>query len=311
MTTLADAFQQYIEINESLRDEINIRKMLLVEAQDNIDASQDLIDEKLRETISYWDQTQQLYQAVENYKIQTGLDRQSTASDREIVAADRIQTGLDRIQTGVDAQSTAADRIQTGLDRIQTGVDAQSTAADRIQTGLDVQLIIGDKIQTGLDRQATAADRIQVEIYANDSQQSANNAELYKTQSYQYSQDSLNQKNIAISVLEETKRVRDDAVRITTGGSASLTSAPGMIPIANSSGKIDINWLPSFIGTFPNQVPTNSLLGELAYKSVASVDLPLSSSSDGMKGQISVDSEYLYVCVGSNMWKRIPLQDWT
>jgi hypothetical protein len=287
---LADAFQQYIEINESLRDEINIRKMLLVEAQDNIDASQDLIDEKLRETISYWDQTQQLYQAVENYKIQTGLDRQSTASDREIVAADRIQTGLDRIQTGVDAQSTAADRIQTGLD---------------------VQLIIGDKIQTGLDRQATAADRIQVEIYANDSQQSANNAELYKTQSYQYSQDSLNQKNIAISVLEETKRVRDDAVRITTGGSASLTSAPGMIPIANSSGKIDINWLPSFIGTFPNQVPTNSLLGELAYKSVASVDLPLSSSSDGMKGQISVDSEYLYVCVGSNMWKRIPLQDWT
>ena len=35
--------------------------------------------------------------------------------------------------------------------------------------------------------------------------------------------------------------------------------------------------------------------------------VPETSSSIGTKGQLAVDTDYLYVCVGTNLWKRITL----
>jgi hypothetical protein len=36
--------------------------------------------------------------------------------------------------------------------------------------------------------------------------------------------------------------------------------------------------------------------------------VPLTASSTGKKGQLAVDSDYLYVCVATDLWKKIPLQ---
>lgn len=38
---------------------------------------------------------------------------------------------------------------------------------------------------------------------------------------------------------------------------------------------------------------------------LASTTVPVSSTSSGFTGQISYDSNYIYVCVGNNMWQRI------
>lgn len=38
--------------------------------------------------------------------------------------------------------------------------------------------------------------------------------------------------------------------------------------------------------------------------------IPASASADGVVGQYSVDSNYLYMCVAANTWKRVALESW-
>jgi len=44
--------------------------------------------------------------------------------------------------------------------------------------------------------------------------------------------------------------------------------------------------------------------------SVQSVGVPTLSGDTGITGTITWDNNYLYVCVGTNTWKRCPLSDW-
>lgn len=37
---------------------------------------------------------------------------------------------------------------------------------------------------------------------------------------------------------------------------------------------------------------------------------PISASSDGYKGEIVHDSNYVYVCIADNTWKRAALSSW-
>lgn len=36
------------------------------------------------------------------------------------------------------------------------------------------------------------------------------------------------------------------------------------------------------------------------------VDVPPSSSSFGMTGQVAYDSNYVYICVAPNTWRKVP-----
>lgn len=40
------------------------------------------------------------------------------------------------------------------------------------------------------------------------------------------------------------------------------------------------------------------------------VPAPASSGAAGTAGQIAYDSDYLYVCVAANTWRRVPISDW-
>ena len=48
----------------------------------------------------------------------------------------------------------------------------------------------------------------------------------------------------------------------------------------------------------------------LAANLTLAVVTPANSSANGMAGQISVDDNYLYVCVSKNDWKRVALEIW-
>ena len=51
--------------------------------------------------------------------------------------------------------------------------------------------------------------------------------------------------------------------------------------------------------------------GESAYTKGLPVNtIPSSSTSDGIKGDFTFDSNYAYFCVDDNKWKRIPLEEW-
>lgn len=38
--------------------------------------------------------------------------------------------------------------------------------------------------------------------------------------------------------------------------------------------------------------------------------VPTNSTSDGIKGSVTYDSDYIYICTGTNNWKRTPLTTW-
>lgn len=43
---------------------------------------------------------------------------------------------------------------------------------------------------------------------------------------------------------------------------------------------------------------------------VVMADTPSSASDTGMAGQIAYDSDYLYVCVATDTWKRVAIATW-
>jgi hypothetical protein len=42
-----------------------------------------------------------------------------------------------------------------------------------------------------------------------------------------------------------------------------------------------------------------------------STDVPLSASATGVAGSLAMDSDYLYVCVATDTWKRATLATWS
>jgi hypothetical protein len=56
----------------------------------------------------------------------------------------------------------------------------------------------------------------------------------------------------------------------------------------------------------------NGLGGKLLAPSLndLSVEVPATSTSDGQKGDIAYDEQYIYICVGTNIWKRSNLSTW-
>lgn len=59
---------------------------------------------------------------------------------------------------------------------------------------------------------------------------------------------------------------------------------------------------------------TNGQLAILTEKVEAGLKIidepPISASAAGQLGEVYLSSEYFYVCVGTDTWKRIPLEDW-
>ena len=51
-------------------------------------------------------------------------------------------------------------------------------------------------------------------------------------------------------------------------------------------------------------------VGIFAANLVISNTVPATASSNGVAGTISRDSNYLYVCVANNTWKRVALSTW-
>jgi hypothetical protein len=55
--------------------------------------------------------------------------------------------------------------------------------------------------------------------------------------------------------------------------------------------------------SFPNVVITNRL-------GISSTNVPTLANSAGTTGQVTWDSDYLYVCIATNTWKRANLVAW-
>lgn len=75
-------------------------------------------------------------------------------------------------------------------------------------------------------------------------------------------------------------------------------------------------------GSITDSAGTNLDLGSVADSTTSTLDLgdltldasivavPATSSSAGSIGQLASDSDYFYVCVDTNTWKRVSLSSW-
>lgn len=54
----------------------------------------------------------------------------------------------------------------------------------------------------------------------------------------------------------------------------------------------------------------NSSMTVGQFRLASPVTPPTSNSSSGVKGQITYDSSYIYVCVANNSWRRASLVAW-
>lgn len=54
----------------------------------------------------------------------------------------------------------------------------------------------------------------------------------------------------------------------------------------------------------------SGLKGYLDQRYTPVVDVPATATSSGISGEISFDSDYFYVCVSGNTWKRTALTPW-
>ena len=67
-------------------------------------------------------------------------------------------------------------------------------------------------------------------------------------------------------------------------------------------------------GSFNNQLSTSDTTVQKALDTLddrVTSSAPSSPSSTGNEGTIAYDSSYLYICIGSNSWKRVELSTWT
>lgn len=61
----------------------------------------------------------------------------------------------------------------------------------------------------------------------------------------------------------------------------------------------------------PSGIPTTNKIRVNNLAASLTANTPTSNTSPGLKGKIAIDSNYIYVCVATNTWKRIQLNNWT
>jgi hypothetical protein len=62
---------------------------------------------------------------------------------------------------------------------------------------------------------------------------------------------------------------------------------------------------------FNNGSVTNNGDGTVSISSVASVDtIPTNPTASGSEGMVAWNSDYLYICIADNSWKRVAFSEW-
>ena len=81
---------------------------------------------------------------------------------------------------------------------------------------------------------------------------------------------------------------------------AGTIGAVYFLKLDGSNANTDIN-----IGSY-NFITTGNLTGD----TITTMGVPATSASTGTTGSIAEDADYVYICIATDTWKRIPLSAW-
>jgi len=57
-------------------------------------------------------------------------------------------------------------------------------------------------------------------------------------------------------------------------------------------------------------IDTDTNFTEISLQGIRVVEVPETTVSAGSKGDIAFDENYLYVCISSNVWRRVAIGTW-
>jgi len=246
ITAVTNAASAVATLAQHLND-IQTIETLVTNAKVNAAGSASTATQKAAEALGYRNTTEQhklttktYLDSTEDFKTETEGYKNEVAADLLIVS-DALASVNSQVSVAQSAESTStANALSTSNDRVQTGLDktdAASSAANAlfnaqatqaIKNSIDVPL---DEINANLAETQIQVDSATVSAQTASTQAAAANV-------------SANSANTARVVVEQA---RDTAVAVVSGGTATLTAEAGKIPIADSEGIIDVDWLPAEI----------------------------------------------------------------
>jgi len=246
ITAVTNAASAVATLAQHLND-IQTIETLVTNAKVNAAGSASTATQKAAEALGYRNTTEQhklttktYLDSTEDFKTETEGYKNEVAADLLIVS-DALASVNSQVSVAQSAESTStANALSTSNDRVQTGLDktdAASSAANAlfnaqatqaIKNSIDVPL---DEINANLAETQIQVDSATVSAQTASTQAAAANV-------------SANSANTARVGVEQA---RDTAVAVVSGGTATLTAEAGKIPIADSDGTINADWLPAEI----------------------------------------------------------------
>lgn len=113
-----------------------------------------------------------------------------------------------------------------------------------------------------------------------------------------------NATDIVISAITTTTGVDDD-------GSGALTPAY-VLRYAGTNTNISVDGdLNGFVSGFSaGFIPTEFTKSAAGFLQILTANVPASATATGLKGEISWDANYIYVCTATDTWKRVAIATW-
>jgi hypothetical protein len=96
--------------------------------------------------------------------------------------------------------------------------------------------------------------------------------------------------------------------QITSANAGVVTANIAMKGYVDNQTYSNVNVLTYLESTFDGNISGN--VGFLDRLTFANVYTPTLSNAQGISGQITWDNSYIYICVGTNAWKRANISTW-
>lgn len=155
--------------------------------------------------------------------------------------ASQVAADADQVADQAATVGTKSDQVQANADAVEQARNAVVAAAEVAEESKDAAVLAATSAQ-GNQEAANASElaAAQSQVAAGLSEQvSAEHAETSVAAALQAEAD----RAIAQQSAESAARSAENAEAVVTGGTATSTSSPGKIPLADADGKIDSEWL--------------------------------------------------------------------
>lgn len=171
--------------------------------------------------------------------------RDSTSQDlaevREL--AGQVKTDAGQVSSYAETVSIKASQVATNANAVEQAraeVAGATVIAEEAKSAAAASAASAQESQTAASISAQAAAESQLAAGLSE-QVSAEHADEATTAAYQAKNDQISAAASAASAAASAQ----NAEAVVTGGTASIAPGPGLIPLADAQGKINVDWLPS------------------------------------------------------------------